>query len=158
MAITIKKESQFFQRAIIQRVSIVVGLFFILFGFIGIINPSVLGMHLGLLHNLIHLMTGALSLWFGFGDSIKSNELFCLVMGVFYSFLGLIGFMFGGPGYPAMGRMEADEKLLRIIPEVLEYGRADHSFHLMVGLMFLGTVYFWGKKKYSTNKFQSANK
>jgi hypothetical protein len=133
-------------RNMTQKVCIGMGIAFVLAGLGGIVMPGLMGLHLSLSHNMIHLASGALSLWSGYSDDPKKSYNFCIGFGVVYGLLGLAGFVFGQPGYPGVGHMEADENLLRVIPNVLELGSADHVVHILFSLVFLGTAYMWKKQ------------
>lgn len=133
-------------RTVTQKVCIGLGLFFIVLGLGGLVMPGMLGMHLSLLHNLIHLTSGAFALVCGYADDPKKAYSFSLGFGIVYAILGIGGFVFGEPGYPGVGHMEADNFLLRVIPNALEFGSVDHSVHLIIGATLLLTAYAWKKK------------
>jgi hypothetical protein len=130
-----------YPRTTIQKVCIGMGILFLLVGVAGLIMPGMLGMHLSLSHNLIHLASGAISLWCGYSDDPHRSYYFAIGFGVLYGLLGLAGFAFGEPGYPGVGHMEADENLLRVIPNALEFGSSDHGVHILLSLIFLGAAY-----------------
>lgn len=133
-------------RTIPQKVCIGLGLVFILAGLGGIVMPGMFGLHLSLGHNIIHLASGAIALWAGYADDFRKAYNFCVGFGVIYGLLGLAGFVFGDPGYPGVGHMEADDNLLRIIPNALEFGTNDHVLHILLSAVFLITAYVWKKK------------
>lgn len=130
-----------------QRVCIGLGLVFIFLGFSGIIIPDLFRLHLSLIHNVLHLFLGSLALWCGFSEDKRKAYHYSLGFGVMFGLLGLGGFLFGVPGYPGVGYMEADRVLLRVIPNVLEFGTMDHLFHLVISSLFLVAVYSWFKKE-----------
>jgi hypothetical protein len=148
MATTMNRHSDHLtaNRTVTQKVCIGVGIFFIIAGLGGIVMPGLLGMHLSLLHNLVHLASGALALWVGYGDDPRKAYTFSLAFGVFYGLLGIVGFLLGGPGYPGVGHMESDDNLLRVIPNVFELGTMDHIVHLLLGVVFIGAAYAWKKR------------
>jgi hypothetical protein len=121
-----------------QKVCIGLGIVFVLVGLAGIMMPGFLGMHLSLAHNIIHLGSGALALWAGYADRPEKSYVFCLSFGAVYGLLGILGFIAGEPGYPGVGNMEADQNLLRILPNLLEFGTMDHFVHLILGAAFIG--------------------
>lgn len=139
-------------RTVTQKVCIGLGIFFILAGLGGLVMPGMLGMHLSLLHNLIHLGSGAIALICGYADDPKKAYTFSVAFGIVYGILGLGGFVFGEPGYPGVGHMEADNYLLRIIPNALEFGTTDHAVHVLVGATFLLTAYAFKKKNAEVSK------
>lgn len=133
-------------RSAIQKVCIGMGIAFIVIGLAGVINPSFLGMHLSFAHNLIHLASGSLALWCAYSDDNKKAYSYCIGFGSVYGLLGLAGFVIGQPGYPALGNMEADQNLLRVIPNVIEFGSADHVVHLFISAVLLYSAYTWKKR------------
>lgn len=128
-------------RTMTQRVCITLGYFFVAVGLLGIVVPGFIGMHLSMSHNFIHLFSGVLALWAGYADESRKAYNFCIGFGAFYGILGVAGFVFGEPGYPGVGHMEADENLLRIVPNVLELGSSDHIVHIVLSGVFLITAY-----------------
>ncbi|MES2527279.1 MAG: DUF4383 domain-containing protein [Bdellovibrionota bacterium] len=135
----------FATRSSIQKACIVLGAGFVLVGLAGIIMPGLMSMHLSWAHNLIHLVSGALALSFGYADDSRKAYTFAVAFGVVYGLLGVAGFVIGQPGYPGVGHMAADQNLLRVIPNILEFGTMDHSIHLILSAAFLGAAYVWKK-------------
>jgi hypothetical protein len=135
----------FARRSSIQKVCIVLGYAFVLIGITGVVLPGLLGMHLSMAHNLIHLVSGGLALFYGYADNSRKAYTFAVAFGVVYGLLGLAGFLIGQPGYPGVGYREADQNLLRAIPNVLEFGTMDHGFHMILSAAFLGAAYVWKK-------------
>lgn len=134
-------------RTVTQKVCIGLGIFFVLAGLAGIVMPGMLGMHLSFSHNLIHLLSGALAIWAGYNEDPRKAYMFSIAFGTAYGLLGIAGFTFGTAGYPGVGHMEADENLLRVIPNVLEFGTSDHVVHIFAALTFMvGAVI--GKNRY----------
>ncbi|MFL5784178.1 MAG: DUF4383 domain-containing protein [Bacteriovoracaceae bacterium] len=133
----------FATRSSIQKVCIVMGIFFVLMGIAGIALPGLMRMHLSMAHNLIHLVTGALALSFGYSDNSRKAYNFAVAFGVVYGILGIAGFVIGQPGYPGVGHMAADQNLLRVIPNVLEFGTMDHSMHIIFSAAFLLAAFAW---------------
>jgi len=139
MATTANRHSNYVvtPKTLTQKVCIALGLFFIMVGLIGVVMPGFLGMHLSLVHNLIHLGSGSLALWSGYSDDTKKSYVYCLSFGVLFSVLGVFGFVFGSPGYPSVGNLEADDYLLRIIPNAFEIGTSDHLLYFILGATLL---------------------
>lgn len=147
MATTMNRHSHMVSaRTLVQKVCIVLGVFFIVAGLGGIVMPGLMGMHLSMTHNIVHLASGALALWVGFSDDSRKAYTFCIAFGSVYGLLGLAGFVFGQEGYPGVGHMEADTNLLRIIPNVFELGTSDHILHILLGVAFIGSAYMWKKR------------
>ncbi len=124
----------------IQKMTITIGIALLVIGFAGVLMPQLFGMHLSMLHNLIHLMTGVFAVWFGASRPSRAFN-FTLVMGTVYSLVGITGFIFGVPGYPTTGNLEADQNLVRIVPDFLELGSIDHIVHILIGAFMLFTCY-----------------
>lgn len=133
----------FATRTSIQKVCIILGAAFILIGIVGVIMPGLMSMHLSMAHNLIHLISGAMALTFGYSDNSQKAYNFCVAFGVVYGLLGIAGFVIGQPGYPGVGHMAADQNLLRVIPNVLEFGTMDHGVHILLSAAFLFSAYAW---------------
>jgi len=119
----------------------IMGVVFILVGIVGFLAPGLLGMHLSLTHNLVHLISGALALYFGFAGSLSGARLFCIVFGVVYLLLGVAGFLLGhGGAHSASLGVPAhtsDSSLLAALPGSLELASMDHIVHVLLGLVFL---------------------
>jgi len=62
----------------------VIGVAFILVGLAGFVMPGVAGFHLSVAHNLIHLVSGAISFYFGLKGTLAATRLFCIVFGAVY--------------------------------------------------------------------------
>jgi len=120
-----------------KTVATILGVAFLLVGIVGFVAPSVGGFHLSLAHNLIHLVSGAVSLYFGLAGTLSGARLFCIVFGAVYGLLGVAGFLLGAPGTPAMPGMVADGRLFKVLPGTLELGTSDHLFHIALGIVFL---------------------
>ncbi len=139
-------------RNLVQRTCITVGILFILMGLVGIIMPGFMGMHLSLGHNLIHLLSGSLALWCGYADEPRRAYTFCILFGAFYGILAVAGYVMGKPGYPSVGHMDANQNLLRVIPNVLELGTQDHIVHFLLSAVFLVSAYAWKRREVIISK------
>jgi len=100
----------------------VLGIIFLIVGIIGFAAPRFLGMHLTPTHNIIHLVSAALALYFGFAASEAAAITFSRVFGIVYLLLGVAGFaglnMIGGAN-------------------VLMLGLADNIVHILLGVVFI---------------------
>jgi len=108
-----------------KTVATLVGVVFILIGIVGFIQPNLLGAHLGKAHNGIHLVSGAVSLYFGTKGSLGSARQFCIIFGLVYGLLGAVGY-FVGTGHDHM--LELPKLIL---------GTRDHIIHIAIGLLYL---------------------
>jgi hypothetical protein len=111
-----------------KTIATILGAVFILVGLAGFVMPGLLGAHLSTTHNLIHLVSGALALYFGLAGSLSGAKMFCLIFGAVYLLLGVAGFALG----------EGTERMFLVIPGALELGTMDHIIHVVLGLAFLG--------------------
>jgi hypothetical protein len=103
------------------------GVIFLIVGICGFLKPDLLGAHLTPPQNLVHLVSGAIALYFGFAGSLSGAKSFCLVFGIVYLALGFLGqFVLGDP---AMDRM------WHVGPLVL--AKMDHFIHILLGVIFL---------------------
>ena len=110
-----------------NRVATILGLGFLLVGIIGFIAPDILGMHLTLAHNIVHLVTGAVSLWLGLKGTPSAAKTFCIVFGAVYLLLGIAGFAAG----------DGADKMLTLLPGQLMFGKMDHIVHILLGAIYL---------------------
>ena len=110
-----------------NRVATILGIGFLLVGIIGFVTKDILGMHLTLAHNVVHLVTGAVSLWLGLKGTPSAAKTFCIVFGLVYLLLGVAGFVAGS----------GDEKMLELLPGQLMFGRMDHIVHILLGAIYL---------------------
>lgn len=123
-----------------KRIATIMGAAFLLVGIVGFLAPAMLGMHLSTTHNLIHIGSGAVSLYFGLKGTLASARLFCIVFGAFYGLLGVAGFLFGGTGPSTLGGPADagnDSNLLKVIPGAFEIGTPDHAVHILIGAVYL---------------------
>jgi hypothetical protein len=109
-----------------KTISTILGVLFLLVGLLGFAAPDLLGMHLGVAHNVIHLVSGALALFFGTRGTYDSARAFCIIFGIVYGLLGLIGFVAGGVDYE-----------FTLIPNQLVLGKMDHIVHIILALLFI---------------------
>ena len=104
----------------------ILGVVFILVGICGFLLPNLLGAHLTLAHNAVHLVSGAIALYFGFAGTATTARGFCLIFGIVYLLLGVVGwFMGAGPDH------------MFNVGSLLMLGKMDHIIHVVLGLIFL---------------------
>lgn len=73
----------------------VVGVALLAVGLLGVIlnEQSLFGLlHFEMVHNVVHLLTGAIGAWVGFKGSDKAAKMFAQVFGVVYTLLAIAGF------------------------------------------------------------------
>jgi hypothetical protein len=103
------------------------GVVFLLVGIAGFAAPHLLGAHLTPAHNLVHLVSGAIALYFGFAGSLSGAKTFCIVFGIVYLALGILGQFVLGAGA---------DKMWNVLG-ILELGKMDHLIHILLGVVFL---------------------
>lgn len=113
----------------------ILGVVFLLVGFAGFVAPRLLGAHLTPAHNVVHLVSGPLALYFGFSASLSAAKTFATVFGVVYLGLGILGFAFGAP----------PDRMWVVVPNALMFGTADHGIHVLLGVIFLAGGLFTKK-------------
>lgn len=104
----------------------ILGVVFLIVGIAGFIAPNLLGAHLTPAHNLVHLLSGAIAVYLGFSGTLSAAKTFCLVFGIVYLALGLLGFVLGAP----------PDRMWNVLG-ILHLGTADHGIHLLLGAVFL---------------------
>lgn len=110
-----------------NRVATILGIGFLLVGILGFVMPNLLGAHLTLAHNIIHLVTGAVSLWLGLKGTPAAAKNFCIIFGIVYLLLGVAGFVAG----------DGADRMLEILPGQLMFGTMDHIIHVLLGAIYL---------------------
>jgi len=125
------------------------GLFFLAVGLLGFLTPGLMGMHLSVAHNVIHLLTGAIAVFLGFRGTYCAAKNFCFAFGTVYGLLGLAGLL-APPGVPQMHGMAPDQHLLSIVPGHLEFGTADSVVHVLIAALFL----YGGFSKYKVSELK----
>lgn len=69
----------------------IVGVALLVVGLAGFGFPTMLGMHLTTVHNILHLLTALVALYVGFAATLTSARIFCLVFGAAYLLLAAAG-------------------------------------------------------------------
>jgi Domain of unknown function (DUF4383) len=71
----------------------ILGIVLAVVGIAGFLKHDLLGAHLTTIHNIVHLLTAAIALYFGYYGSDAAARSFCQVFGVIYLLLGIVGFI-----------------------------------------------------------------
>jgi hypothetical protein len=109
-----------------KRIATILGIVFLLVGVLGFVAPNLLGAHLNTPHNLVHIISGAAALYFGLAGSLSGARLFCIIFGIVYLLLGIVGFLLGsGP-----------DRMFDVAG-ILHLGTMDHLIHIVLGIVFL---------------------
>ncbi len=103
-----------------------IGVVFILVGIVGFFSPELAGAHLTKLHNVVHLVSGVVSLYFGMKGSLSAARSFCIVFGLVYGLLGVVGYLAGADGH-----------MLMLYGDHLKFGPIDHYIHIGIGVLYL---------------------
>lgn len=111
----------------------VLGVVFLLVGVAGFAKSDLLGAHLTPPHNVVHIVSGVIALYFGFAGTLSGAKVFSLVFGVVYLALGILGIALGSP----------PDRTWMVGP--LHFGTADHAIHILLGVVFLAGGLFTKK-------------
>ena len=111
----------------------ILGVVFLLVGVCGFAAPTLLGAHLTPPHNVVHILSGVAALYFGFAGTLSGAKAFCLVFGVVYLALGILGLVLGAP----------PERMWIVGP--LHFGTVDHAIHILLGVVLLAGGLFTKK-------------
>ncbi|MDQ3819874.1 MAG: DUF4383 domain-containing protein [Acidobacteriota bacterium] len=111
-----------------KTICTLLGVVFLLVGIIGFFSPNLMGTHLTTTHNLVHIISGLISLYFGLAGSLSGARGFALAFGAIYLLLGVVGFIMGDA---------ANDRMLSINALNLMLGTRDHAVHILLGVLFL---------------------
>lgn len=121
-----------------KTICTILGIGFLLVGAAGFVAPGLLGMHLTMAHDIVHIATGLVALWLGLKGSLSAARTFCIVFGAVYLLLGIAGFVAGHADSPSEGVPgPTDGRMLKVLPGMLELGTMDHVVHVLLGGIFL---------------------
>jgi hypothetical protein len=106
----------------------ILGIVLAVVGIAGFLKHDLFGTHLTTIHNIVHLLTAAIALHFGFYGSDAAARTFCQVFGAIYLLLGIVGFI-------------APNVVANIIQSHTATGSenltSDNIIHLLLGAVFL---------------------
>jgi len=105
----------------------IVGAALILAGLAGFVSPTLLGLHLTTIHNIVHLVTGLVALYVGFAASVVVARMFCLIFGAGYLLLGIAGFVAPGVVASILGHPPVSARELT----------PDNALHALLGAVLL---------------------
>lgn len=108
----------------LKTLAMIFGVVFLLAGVLGFVpaltpDGTLFGLEVNAAHNVIHILTGLLGLWWGMTEA--GGRRFFQVIGVVYAVVALLGFFYG------------DNDLLGFIA----HNMADTYFHLVVAIIAL---------------------
>ena len=110
-----------------KTIAMILGVVLLLVGIAGFFVDHLLGLHLTLAHNVVHLVTGAIAIYFGTKATLTGARTFCIVFGIVYALLGVAGFVLG----------TGADKMWTVLPDQLMLGQVDHIIHVAIGVLFL---------------------
>lgn len=118
----------------------ILGTMLVVVGIAGFVSPALGGTHLSYAHNVVHIASGVLALWFGLTNSERQSRRFSVLMVVFYGLLAVAGFALGRPDGGGLIDQPSDPRLLTLVPNILELGQADHVLNLVIALAFFSAA------------------
>lgn len=109
-----------------RLVAQILGAVLVLVGLLGFVMPSpLLGIFaVDMIHNVIHLLTGAVLLGAAFMDGGRNVRLVNIVLGVVYLLVAALGFVAEG-----------------FLGTIIVANMADHLLHLLLGVVLLGVAF-----------------
>ena len=116
-----------------KTIATFMGVVFLLVGLAGFAMPNLLGAHFTPAHNVVHLVTGAASLFVGLKGSLSGARMFGLAFGAVYLLLGIAGIALAAP-HTHEGQTET---LFQVVPGVLVFGTVDNVLHIIIGALYL---------------------
>lgn len=106
----------------------VLGIVFVLAGLAGFVEPNLLGLHLTPIHNVIHVVSGLVTLYVAFAGSLDAVRGLGLAFGSAYGLLGALGFVAPGLVGTLLGHGSGiDSRSLA----------PDNLLHVLLGALFL---------------------
>jgi hypothetical protein len=126
----------------LKKLAMVFGVVLLLVGVLGFVpgittDGFLLGIfQVDMLHNIIHLASGAVALWAGM-TSMKASKMYFQVFGVVYALVAVLGIVMGSTGVFGMLMNTADNALHVVIAVVALYAgfgmKADDSMAMPAG-------------------------
>jgi len=130
-----------------KTITNVLGAVLCLTAIIGFFNHAFMGFDLSPMHDVMLLLIGAVSLYFGIRGTEFQARYTCRTLGVLFGLLGLIT-LFAGPGTATAGDVSITAKhVMKLIPGHLEYTTADGVRNLVVGIVGLIAGFFPREKE-----------
>ncbi len=112
--------------------AVLIGAVLLIIGLLGFAknNQDLFGLHFNNIHNTIHVLSGMIGLWAGFGKSASGPRLFAQVFGVVYTLVAVMGFAH----VPAS------------INDMLNLNPLYNVIHLVVGLLGIAAGFMGAKE------------
>jgi len=123
-----------------KNIVLVIGVLLLLAGVLGFFGSPVLGMfEVDMLHNIVHIATGALGLVFALKGE-QAAKTFAKVFGVIYAVVAILGFTL----------TNTDGKILGILTANMN----DHVLHVLLALVLLAVGFMKGSSASSAPTMQ----
>lgn len=104
----------------------ILGAVLLLVGIIGFVQDPVLGLfEVNALHNVVHLLSGAIGVWAGVWGGIAASRWFNRIFGIVYALVAILGFT-------------------GVVAPLLDLNSADNWLHVLLAVVPIG-VGFWGR-------------
>ncbi len=113
------------------------GVVLALFGVAGFFAPTFLGALCSPVHNFIHILAGATVVYLAQRSGAALVFWATVGLGLGYLACGLTGFALGHPSASGLAGVPPDDRLLVVVPKVLELGRSNHVLNLFFGVALL---------------------
>lgn len=109
-----------------KMVAMIGGAILVLVGLLGFVNDPILGIfEVNPIHNVVHLLSGAVLLGAAFMNNGTNARITLLVVGVVYAIVAILGFV--APG--VLGSIIADDPAMSLM--------ADNVLHLLLAVVFI---------------------
>jgi len=141
--LTTKVNGPYKYRAWTSKICTTFGLVFIFLGLMGVMFPDFMRLHLNIYRNFAHIFLGLITLGVSYSKRPYFIYIYSAILGLFFSFLAITGWVFGVQGVSTTGNLAADQSLVELIPGIFEYGSADHMLHAFLGIVFLFSAFEW---------------
>jgi len=129
-------------RDMTQTMSFMVGALLISTGLCEILVPSFMELNLSILHSVLIGAVGASLIYNGFKENSRAAYLTCLISGVAFAILSLVGFIFG-ERTNAFVRFDRNEDYLLDLPGLNPMGAFDHGVHAVIAVVLLLGALDW---------------
>ena len=104
----------------------ILGVVLLLFGIVGFFTGNMfVFFSINSVHNFVHILTGLIALWVGFGSDGKNATTFNRVFGIVYLLVAIVGFFNVGT-----------------VVDLLSLNAADNWLHLIIGVVTT-VIGFW---------------
>jgi len=125
------------EEEVMNLIANILGVILVLTGLIGFFSHDFMRMDLNPAHDILLIILGAISLYFGIKGTRFQARNMCRVLGVLFAILGVIT-LFAGTGVATAGNVNIPAAhVLKLVPGHLEYTTADGVRDLIVGIIGL---------------------